>query len=76
MTRISTTPRTGQFAGRLVFTSYMANGIFTRSEEGGWWVQHMGTGQTPTFRSSGQLARWLREHYPSDEQAMHVRRAK
>jgi hypothetical protein len=74
MTRISTTPRTGQFAGQIVFTNIEGEGIF--SYGAGGLLQHTGTGQTPTFRSSRQLARWLREHYPSDEQAMHVRRAK
>jgi hypothetical protein len=72
MTRISTTPRTGQFAGQIVFTNIEGEGIFSYCANG-FPIQHTGTGQTPTFRSSRQLARWLREHYPTDEQAYDAR---
>lgn len=63
-TQISTTPRSGAFAGVEVFTNGNGEGIFTRRHDGSH-VQHTGTSQTPRFRSAPQLAAWLRRHYPS-----------
>lgn len=65
MTRISTTPKTGTFAGRTVFTNNDGEGIFTKGV-GGTNQQHTGTSQTPTFKTPRQLAAWLRKHYNND----------
>jgi hypothetical protein len=62
----SVTPRTGAFAGLEVFTNRQGEGIFTRRADGSH-QQHTGTGQTPAFRSSRQLAAWLRRHYAGYE---------
>lgn len=59
---ISTTPRTGNFAGQEVFTNRDGQGIFTERPDR-TWIQHAGTMQTPTFTSSRQLAAYLRRHY-------------
>jgi hypothetical protein len=62
MTTITTTPRTGTFAGRFVETNREGQGVFTRMSDG-TLVQHAGTGQTPTFKSSKQLAAYLHRHF-------------
>ena len=65
---ITITPRRGEFAGVLVSTNQQHEGIFTRRYDG-TWMQHTGTGQTPHFRSSAHLGRWLRRYYRDiDEQ--------
>ncbi len=68
MTQFTVTPRTGAFAGETVLTNREGDGIFTRRVDGSL-QQHTGTGQTPTFRSSRQLAQWLRHRYPDSEQS-------
>ena len=45
---ITTTPRTGAFAGVRVSTNQDGAGLFTRLADGSW-RQHTGTGQTPVF---------------------------
>ena len=63
--RIEITPRSGQFAGKRVFSNRGGEGIFSQPQgSGGAIVQHTGTGQTPRFRSTRQLAAWVRRHYP------------
>ena len=62
---ITTTPRTGAFAGVRVSTNQDGAGLFTRLADGSW-RQHTGTGQTPVFLTPTQLAAWLRRHYPSE----------
>lgn len=59
---ITTTPRTGTFAGREVFTNTEGKGIFTRLANG-QTVQHKGTLQTPIFSSAAQLAAYLRRTF-------------
>lgn len=61
---VSTTPRTGQFTGVEVFTNRDGEGVFTRRADGSY-QQHIGTSQTPGFRSATQLAAWLRRNFPS-----------
>mgnify|MGYP001603196999 FL=1 len=60
--RIETTPRSGPFEGQTVFTSKEGTGIFTK-EKNLSILQHLGMGQTPRFRSSSQLAAWIRRNY-------------
>ena len=62
MMTITTTPRTGTFAGREVFTNTEGLGIFTRLANG-QTVQHKGTGQTPVFTTPKQLAAYLRRTF-------------
>ena len=62
MARISTTPKTGPFAGQVVSTNSEGEGIFTRSASGSM-IQHVGTSETPTFRSARQLAAWVRRYF-------------
>lgn len=73
--RITTTSRTGAFAGTPVFTNHAGEGIFTRRADGSI-IQHTGTGQTPQFRTPRQLAAWLRRHYWYDARPAIVLKAK
>lgn len=64
MTKICTTPKTGPFAGQRVFTNHEGEGIFTHSNgHSPALIQHVGTSQTPTFRSARQLAAWVRRYF-------------
>ena len=62
---ITTTPKTGPFAGLVVFTNQKGEEIFTCRKAGTQPQQHAGTEQTPTFTNSKQLAAWLRRNYPA-----------
>ena len=62
---ITVTMRAGLFAGQTVFTNRQGEGIFTRRPHGDH-QQHVGTGQTPTFRSRRQLAAWVRRQFDGD----------
>lgn len=62
MTQISTTPKSGTFAGRRVFTNRAGYGIFTKRADG-IAQQHTGTGQTPHFKTARQLSAWIRKNY-------------
>lgn len=64
--QIITTPRSGPFAGKCVFTDRDGYGIFTERGDG-TDIQHTGTGQTPRFRDAKHLARWLRSNYRLEE---------
>jgi hypothetical protein len=60
--KIITTPKTGRFAHKTVFTNRDGQGIFTKLPNG-VTIQHTGICQTPTFTSPAQLSAWLRRNY-------------
>lgn len=61
--KISITPRVGEFAGRVVETDRHGQGVFTRETSG--LQQHLGTGQTPTFKTALSFAKFVAKNFPA-----------
>ena len=45
---------------------WTGSGIFSRRRDG-TWQQHMGTCDTPTFRTPGELSRYVHAKFSTDE---------